>query len=169
MPRSLPGRPCRSRWHSYLRQLQADSSLVGAFRGKRYVAQRGPRILMVSQRANRHYGRPRWCAGGRDRGTGVSGEERRGKERRERDRRKRWWRWRSSTAINTEPAEQNHPSTTPCVALALSVSLSFSNGRRYFSPFLHLARQPLSFSPAFDLSLSNRREYNGCMNALQRR
>lgn len=59
--------PCHSRWHSYLRQLQADSSLVGAFRGKRYVAQRGPRILMVSQRANRHYGRLCWCAGGRDR------------------------------------------------------------------------------------------------------
>lgn len=39
--------------------------LVGAFRGKRYVAQREPRILMVLPRANRHYERPCWCAGGR--------------------------------------------------------------------------------------------------------
>ena len=55
--------------------------------------------------------------------------ERKRERERERDRRKRWWRWRSSTAINTEPAEQNHPSTTLCVALSRSISLSLSLSR----------------------------------------
>ncbi|TGZ47481.1 hypothetical protein DBV15_00241 [Temnothorax longispinosus] len=41
---------------------------------------------MVSQRANRHYGRPRWCAGGRDRRSEQRGEERREERREERER-----------------------------------------------------------------------------------
>lgn len=75
---------------SYLRQLQADSSRRGvsredtravrhgmAWRGGvawRGVAQRGPRILMVSQSEQTLRGRASVC--GRDRGTGAQAGER---------------------------------------------------------------------------------------------
>lgn len=110
----------------------------GRFEG-RYVVRRGVAWRNENlgswwfRRASWHYG-PRWCAdeigtgarresemdGWMDEGGGK-GEGRGGGER-ERDRRKRWWRWRSGTAINTELAEQNHPSTTRCAAFSLAPS-----------------------------------------------
>jgi len=92
------------------------------------VAQRGPRILMVSQRANRHYGRPRWCAGGRDRGIGVSRDEREKERERERERSSQEMVEVEEQHSNQYRASRAKPSLdySVCRSLALNLSLSLS-------------------------------------------
>jgi len=139
------------------------------------VAQRGPRILMVSQRANRHYGRPRWCAGGRDRGIGVSRDEREKERERERS---------SQEMVEVEEQHSNQyrasrakPSLdySVCRSLALNLSLSLSLSLSLERPPIFLSLSLLgttgivSLSCLRSISLESERKYNGCTNALQRR